>query len=82
VIIGWALSTGITFSHVSILDFYEKMNFPERQLDIIKQYSISQDYMVFFFGLWVVGLLGYLLYTRRYFVLPAERESASQQTLP
>jgi len=82
VIIGWALSTGITFSRVSILDFYEKMNFSEQQLDIIRQYSILEDYMVLFLGLWVVGLLGYLLYTRRYFVLPAERESASRQRLP
>ena len=82
-IIGWALSTGITFSRVSILDFYEKMNFPEQQLDIIKQYSISQDYtMVLFCGLSLVGFLGYLLYTRRYFVRPAEQESASQRTLP
>jgi len=71
-ITAWALSTAITFSRVSILDLYEKMNFSEQQLDIIKQFSISQDYMVLFFGLWAVGLLGYLLYTRRYFVPPPE----------
>ena len=82
VIIAWALSAGITFSRVSILNYYEKMNFPEQQLDIIKQCSISQDYMVLFLGLWTVAFLGYLLYTRRYFVLPAERESVSQQILP
>ena len=73
VITAWALSTAITFSRVSILDFYEKMNFPQQQLDIIEQYSISQDYMVLYFGLWAVGLLGYLLYTRRYFVPPPEQ---------
>jgi len=72
-ITAWALSTAITFSRVSILDFYEKMNFPQQQLDIIEQYSISQDYMVLFLGLWAVGLLGYLLYTRRYFVPPPEQ---------
>jgi len=81
-IIAWALSTAITFSRVSILDFYEKMNFPEQQFDIIKQFSISQDYMVLFLGLWVVAFLGYLLYTRRYFVPPPEQEIVSQQTLP
>jgi len=80
--IAWALSIAITFSRVSILDFYEKMNFPEQQLDIIKQYSISQDYMVLFLGLWFVAFLGYLLYTRRYFVPPPEQEIVSQQTLP
>jgi len=72
-IIAWALSAGITFSRVSLLDYYEKMNFPEQQLDIMKQFNISQDYMVFFLGLWVAGFLGYLLYTRRYFVRPAEQ---------
>ncbi len=73
VITAWALSTAITFSRVSILDFYEKMNFPEQQLDTMKQLSISQDYMVLFLGLWAVAFLGYLLYTRRYFVPPAEQ---------
>lgn len=75
-IIGWALSWGITFSRVSMLEYYERMNFPEQQLDIIKQ-SIPQNYsMALFCGLWLVGFLGYLLYTRRYFVHPAEQEIA------
>ncbi len=72
-IIAWALSAAITFSRISILDFYEKMNFPEQQLDTMKQLSISQDYMVLFLVLWAAGFLGYLLYTRRYFVPPAEQ---------
>jgi len=72
-ITAWALSAAITFSRISILDFYEKMNFPEQQLDTMKQFSISQDYMVLFLVLWAAGLLGYLLYTRRYFVPPAEQ---------
>ncbi len=71
-IAGWALSAAFTFSRVNIMDFYEKMNFPEQQLDTIKQFSISQDYMVLFFGLWAVAFLCYLLYTRRYFVRPPE----------
>ena len=72
-ITAWALSTAITFSRVSILDFYEKMNFPEQQLDTMKQLSISQDYMVLFLVLWAVAFLGYLLYTRRYFVRPPKQ---------
>ncbi|MHC4463927.1 MAG: hypothetical protein ACYS9C_08565 [Planctomycetota bacterium] len=79
--IAWALSTAITFSRVSFLDFYEKMNFPEQQLDTIKQFSISQDYMVLIIGLSIVAFLGYLLYTRRYFVPPPGQEIVSQQTL-
>ncbi|MHC4641205.1 MAG: hypothetical protein ACYS32_06125 [Planctomycetota bacterium] len=76
-VVGWAVSAGVTFSRVSLLDYYEKMNFPEQQLDAIKQYSIPQgNSMILFCGLWFVGFLGFLLYTRRYFVRPAEQESA------
>lgn len=81
-IIGWAVSAGVTFSRVSLLDYYEKMNFPEQQLDAIKLYNIPQGNSMFLFcGLSLVGFLGYLLYTRRYFVRPAEQESTSQQLL-
>ncbi len=72
-IIAWVLSAAITFSRVNILDFYEKMNFPEQQLDTMKQFSMSQDYMVLFLGLWAAAFMGYLLYTRRYFVRPLEQ---------
>ena len=72
-IAGWALSAAITFSRVNIMEFYEKMNFPEQQLDAMKQFSMSQDYMVLFFVLWAAAFMGYLLYTRRYFVRPAEQ---------
>jgi hypothetical protein len=79
--VGWAVSAVVTFSRVSMLDYYEKMNFPEQQLDIMKQYSIPQNYaMALFCGLSLVGFLGYLLYTKRYFRLPSEQESASWAT--
>jgi hypothetical protein len=82
-IVGWAVSAIITFSRVSMLEYYEKMNFPEQQLEVIKQYSLPQGYsMVLFCGLWLVGFLGYLLYTRRYFVRSDEQESALQQRTP
>lgn len=66
--IAWAISTGITFSRVSLWDFYAKMNFPEQQLEIMKQFIMPQySTIAFFFGVWIVAFLGYLLYTRRYF---------------
>lgn len=74
----WALSTGITFSRVSMMDFYEKMNFPERQLEIMKQYGMPEASAIgLFFGLWVVGFLVYLLYTKKYFAPPSAQENAS-----
>jgi hypothetical protein len=65
----WALSTGITFSRVSLLDFYEKMNFPQQQLEIMKQYmpQAFTSTMALLFSLWSVGFLVYLLYTKKYF---------------
>ena len=80
-VVGWAVSAVVTFSRVNMLDYYEKMNFPEQQLDTMKQFSISQNYTMVLCGLSFVGFLGYLLYTRRYFVRPAEQESAQQQRL-
>jgi len=78
VTIGWAISTGITFSRVSMWDFYEKMNFPEQQLEIMKQCGMPPtSAMTLFFGVWVVGFLGYLLYTRRYFLAPSTQEGVS-----
>jgi hypothetical protein len=69
----WSLSTAITFSRVSLLDFYQKMNFPQQQLEIIKQCGMPQTSIVaLFFGLWVVGFLVYLLYTKKYFALPSK----------
>jgi hypothetical protein len=69
----WPLSTVITFSRVSLLDFYQKMNFSQQQLDIIKQYGMpNTSIMALFFGLWVVGFLVYLLYTKKYFALPSK----------
>ncbi|MFH0889430.1 MAG: hypothetical protein V1871_09520 [Planctomycetota bacterium] len=72
VTIVWAISTGITFSSVSLLDFYAKMNFPKQQLEMMKQYSLPQySNMALYFGIWVIAFLGYLLYIRRYFVSPS-----------
>jgi len=77
-IIAWALSTVITFSRVSIWDLYEKMGFPEQQLEIMRNSGISQSpIMPLFLGIWFLGLLGYLLYTRRYFVNFPEQEKVT-----
>ncbi len=79
--IAWSLSTVITFSRVSMLDFYEKMDFPEQQLELIKDCGMLQrSNMVLLSGFWLLVFMGYLLYVRRYFVSPIDKESASQQS--
>jgi len=80
-VIAWALSSVITFSRVSMLDFCEKMDFPEQQLEIMKESCMPRSFtMALFFGLWFFGFLGYLLYTRKYFTPSPNQESDSQQT--
>jgi len=78
VTIAWAISTGITFSQVSIWDFYAKMNFSPQQMELLKQYDmLNSSGLDVFFGVWVVGLLGYLIYIKRYFKSPAIQEQSA-----
>jgi hypothetical protein len=65
--IAWFLSVIITFSTVSMEEFYEKMDFSQQQLDIIRQYSSLWSNMGLFVGSWAMAVLAYLLYVRRYF---------------
>jgi hypothetical protein len=72
----WTLSTGITFSRVSLWDLYEKMNFPAQQLEIMRQFytPLYSAMALLFFGVMDLGFLADLLYTKRYFASPATQE--------
>ncbi len=62
------VSTIMTFSHISLLEFYQKMNFPEQQIKLIQQMGILQNFSMSWCSVfWTVVFLGYLLCTRRYF---------------
>ncbi|MGD0088767.1 MAG: hypothetical protein ABSE73_02500 [Planctomycetota bacterium] len=72
-VIAWGVSLALTFSRVNLMEFYEKMNFPPEQLELVKSFAQTQTPgMVLFFVLWCVVALAYLLYTRRYFVQPEQ----------
>jgi MFS family permease len=69
VYIGWAFSGIITFSTVSMNELYEKIGFSGQHLDMIRQYStLWEQGMCLFLGFWVIIVLAYLIYVRRYFV--------------
>ena len=75
--IAWAASMAVTFSRISILDFYEKMNFPEQQLESMRQYMPHGSTMVLMFALSFAAFFAYLLYTKKFFkpntsVIPTE----------
>lgn len=57
----------ITFSRVSMMELYERMDFPVQQMEIMQHGMPGNFSMVLYTGLWVAGFLGYLLYTRRFF---------------
>ncbi|MBI5092623.1 MAG: hypothetical protein HZB26_09300 [Candidatus Hydrogenedentes bacterium] len=69
-ILAYTASAGITFSQVTILEFYEKMGFPEQQMDMMRQMELPQGWVVTWMLVWLGVFLGYLLYTKRYFTAP------------
>jgi hypothetical protein len=67
------VSTMMTFSKVSLLDFYKKMNFSPQQLAFIQQSDIMHNFNIMWYNaLWALVLFGYLLYVRRFFVKASE----------
>jgi hypothetical protein len=71
--IAWGASVAVTFSRVNLFAFYEKMNYPAEQLALMKQLvQPMSNKFVWSFLLWAVVILGYLVYTRRYFTRAAQ----------
>jgi len=62
------VSAGLTFSRVSLLEFYEQMNIPKASLEMIKELGMFQDstYLLVW-GIGFIGFVGFMLYTKRYF---------------
>ncbi|MCX6993526.1 MAG: hypothetical protein NT011_10340 [Kiritimatiellaeota bacterium] len=73
--IAWGISMGITFSRVTLMEFYEKMNFSAQLLENIKQFAQPASLMVQLSVLWFIVVLAYLLYTKKYFIPPTEQRS-------
>ncbi|MCF6286776.1 MAG: hypothetical protein L3K26_16530, partial [Candidatus Hydrogenedentes bacterium] len=72
-VILWGLSTLITFSRVSIIDFYEKMDFPEQQLEMMRKLYEDQNIdtiMLYSMLFWLIAMLGFSVFNRRYFLKP------------
>ncbi|MEI7948029.1 MAG: hypothetical protein WCJ02_15115 [bacterium] len=66
--VGWGASCTITFSRITLMEFYEKMNFPAQQLEIMRKMSFTQSHSLTYACLfWVIVVLAFLIYTRRYF---------------
>ncbi len=80
--VAWAVSMAVTFSRISIWDFYGKMNIPEEQLESMRQYMPHDSTMILMFALSLAAFFAYLLYTKKFFkpntppVFPSEVEGS------
>ncbi len=62
------ISTIITFSRISLLELYQKMNFPEQQLEFIKQTGMFKRFDITWYTLfWAVVIIVYMLYVKKFF---------------
>ena len=69
----WAVSGMITFSRVGLVEMYQKMGFPEEQLELLRQMGIvDKSFTVWSIGIGTAVWLGFLLYLKRYFVSPSD----------
>ena len=79
VIVGWSLSTIITFSTVSMQTFYEKSGLTEQQLETLSQLRLLwEPANSLFLGLWAIVVVVYLLCIRKYFVGDSQENDLSQ----
>jgi hypothetical protein len=77
----WGTSCAITFSRITLMEFYEKMNFPAQQLEIMRKMSFTQSHSLTYICLfWVLLVLAFLLYTRRFFVFQLALHERKRET--
>jgi hypothetical protein len=75
-LIVFSVSSFITFLHLDIMDLYRKMGFPGAQLDLIRRQGwISSKFMLWSSVAWLVPLLGYLIWVKRFFRPVTQAES-------
>lgn len=70
--IGWGASACVTFSRVGLFDLYEKMGLSQEHLALMKGSPVLQPaVMEGLTILWMVVVLAYVVYTKRFFVDPS-----------
>ncbi|MBW7996235.1 MAG: hypothetical protein FVQ81_06640 [Candidatus Glassbacteria bacterium] len=73
--IAGALSMAITFSQVSLLEFFDKTGLPEQQLEMLKQAITKNEVAIeILFVVQLIVYFSFLLYMKRYFNAQSSRE--------
>jgi hypothetical protein len=68
IVIVFGISNLITFSRLSLVEIYQKLEYPQEQIDLIQQQGWADSgFMMWSAAVWLVPMLGYLFWTKRYF---------------
>jgi hypothetical protein len=68
VLILFSISNFITFQRVDITEMYQKMGYPQAQIDLIRQQGIVTNQMMAWSSvLWMLPMLGYMFWVKRFF---------------
>jgi hypothetical protein len=71
VLIGFSVSNFLTFHRVDITEMYQKMGYPQAQIDLIRQQGIvTNSLMAWSSALWLLPMLGYMFWVKRFFQTP------------
>lgn len=73
----WGTSAFVTFVRGDMMEFYEAMGMPEAQLKTIRpllEGGSLQSLVLWATPLWLVAIMGFFVYTKRYFVGPTRAE--------
>lgn len=63
----FAISSVLTYSRHSITELYTLMGYTPTQIALIQEYSLPQSFLTWGVLVWILPVLGYLVFIRRYF---------------
>ena len=63
-----SVSSVLTFARTDMIEMYEKLGYPQAQIDLIRQQGwMDSRFMMWASLIWIVPMLAYLLWAKRYF---------------
>ena len=68
VMIVFAISNVLTLARVDLVEVYQKLGYPQAQIDLIQQQGwLTSGFMMWSSLIWLGPMLGYLLWAKRFF---------------
>jgi len=63
----FAISSVLTYSRHDLSELYVLMGYSQAQMNLMQQYTLPQSFLTWGVLAWVLPMLGYLIFIRRYF---------------